>query len=750
MICPQCHEDNQDDAAQCAHCGAPLAPEADNDAAAKRDNGAAPYSVISESLEEVRSMGTVPNVLAAERVMGLGAVSDGEEQHLHRNEVLASVLPEPEMPSAKTLADSVPIPVVPSKAELSDKIPVVGDDESESQAAKIKDSGSIPAIYDEPAGHGSRHREQAHGQGNAGAGNPSTPSSSAVDEKASGAYNGIQGASVAEEAAELFEGSALADLTAPVLDFSGLETIVDSSYVPPVPNRTGDTMEIPVIKDEERAGRSRQFMGVDDPKLDKQRSKEQKKIDRALAKEKKKASRAAKKAAAGAGVAAGAVAVGAAAATTAQAAEAGDAARGAAASVATVSSGASAGRSSQASKGANTEKNSHDSSAHTSERETASPYSGAPEAAKRGGVKEAGSAAKTDSSCNVGAKVVAPSAASGESSTYAGNAPSHEDDGAAGKSAKGKGKLVAVIVILVAVALAAVVGVTYYLEIWGGKTVPNVVGSPAAQAQAVLEEAGFTVGLEQQKSDSEEGLVLSQSPDGVRAEEGSAVTLVVAQSRIVPDVKGQAVDAALAALSAEGYTDVAQTEQKSNEAQGTVLAVSPEAGTKAPSTQQITLTVAVPFTVPDVAGQSGSDAQAALEAEGYEVVVEYEYDDDVPQGDALSTDPEAGTQLNSGSTVTLYLAKSRAAECVAYAQAYFNSTDKFIIGGSSYRIDPAKLSIEYIGDDTIRYTVAAIEYGTIFGIVVENNAAGWQNLTGIIRWDMAGNNIASDPEIRRA
>ena len=45
MICPQCHEDNQDDAAQCAHCGAPLAPEADNDAAAKRDNGAAPYSV---------------------------------------------------------------------------------------------------------------------------------------------------------------------------------------------------------------------------------------------------------------------------------------------------------------------------------------------------------------------------------------------------------------------------------------------------------------------------------------------------------------------------------------------------------------------------------------------------------------------------------------------------------------------------------------------------------------------------------
>ncbi len=60
------------------------------------------------------------------------------------------------------------------------------------------------------------------------------------------------------------------------------------------------------------------------------------------------------------------------------------------------------------------------------------------------------------------------------------------------------------------------------------------------------------------------------------------------------------------------------------------------------------------------------------------------------------------------------------------------------------------MTIEYIGDDTIRYTVSAIEYGSIFGIVVENNAAGWQNLTGTIRWDDQGNNVASDPSIKRA
>lgn len=749
MICAQCQEDNQDDAVQCAHCGAPLAPKADNGNTAKGDDGSAPYSVISESLKEVRSMGAVPDVLAAERVMGFGAAPDGEEEPHHRNEALAESLPQPEVPSAKGLADSVPSLEVPSKAELSDKIPVVGADTPGSQAAKIKDSGSIPAIYEEPGGHDSHRRDRATEGAEFASGNDVAPKAAEADAVAKTvSASSAQGASVAEEAAELFEGSALSDLTAPVLDFSGLETIVDSSYVPPVPNRTGDTMEIPVIKDEDRAGRSRQFMGVDDPKLDKQRSKEQKKIDRALAKEKKKAARTAKKAAAAAGVAAGTVAAGAAAATTAQAAEAGEAARSAVAPAASAASSASAGRSSRVSKDAGAKKSDRSSSAHTSERDSSSPYSDAPEAAKHSGVKGAGASATADRSASAGA--AASRATSGAPSVYVDVAPSKEGSGADDKPAKGKGKLVAVVAILVIAALAAAVGVTYYLEMWGGKTVPNVVGSPASQAQAVLEEAGFTVAVEQQKSDSEEGLVLSQSPDGVRAEEGSAVTLVVAQSRIVPDVKGQALDAALAALAAEGYTDVVQTEQKSNEAEGTVLAVSPEAGTKAPSTQQITLTVAVPFTVPDVAGQSGEDAKAALEAEGYEVTVEYTYTEDVPQGDAVSTDPEAGTQLNSGSAVTLYLAKSRSAECVAYAQSYFNSTDKFIIGGTSYRIDPAKLTIEYIGDDTTRYTVAAIEYGTIFGIVVENNAAGWQNLTGIIRWDMQGNNVASDPEIRRA
>ncbi len=636
MICPQCHQENEDNAAECAHCGAPLSDEG--------SKGASPSALISESLEEVRSMAAVPEVLAAEKI--LGAQDSGAEAAV-RKEKLAEAVPELVVPSKAGLATQVPVPEPPSKTGLSDKIPVVDDAPAVSEAARLKSSGPVPAVYAEE---------------------PAAPS-------------------VAKEAAELFEGSDYDELTAPALDFSGLETIVDSSYVPPAPSRTGDTMEIPVIEDD-AAPRARQFVGGDDPKLAKQRSKEQKKIDRALAKEKKTTAKAAKKAAGAA--AAGAVA---AAAVTAEAAHAAETP-----AVAAVAEGAA-------------------------------PSPCAAQATE----KKGGSAPKASD---------APQKLAGEKPVAKAAEP-------AAPRKKSKAKVAVVCILLVAVAAAAAAGLTYHYELWGGKTIPSVTGQPAAEAQQTLEAAGFAITVQQEKSDEPEGIVLAQSPEGRRAEAGSLVTLTVSVSRTIPAVVGMSADDALAALAAEGYSAVSQTEQKSNEAAGTVLVVSPEVGTKAPTTQEITLTMAVPFTVPDVTGMDGDQAKEALSAD-YEVDVRYTYTEDVQPGYAVSTDPEAGSQLNSGETVVLYLAKSRAAECVAYAQAYFNSTDKFVVGGANYRIDPAKLTIEYIGDDTIRYTVSAIEYGSIFGIVVENNAAGWQNLTGTIRWDDQGNNVASDPSIKRA
>ncbi|MEC4175930.1 PASTA domain-containing protein [Adlercreutzia sp. R7] len=225
-------------------------------------------------------------------------------------------------------------------------------------------------------------------------------------------------------------------------------------------------------------------------------------------------------------------------------------------------------------------------------------------------------------------------------------------------------------IIIVAAAVAAVLlagagtaAGTYAAELWGGKTIPDVVGRAQAEAEAMLAEKGFGCEAAEVVSDEPAGTVLSAVPEaGQRADEGTVITLDVAVPRTVPAVAGMTQQEAQDALAAAGYTAVEVAQQKSNEAEGTVLAVSPEAGAVARAGDPITLTVAVPFTVPDVAGMGQSDARAALEAEGYEVDVKQVYTEDVDEGTAVGTDPEAGTQLNSGEVVTLRIAKSRAAE----------------------------------------------------------------------------------------
>ena len=46
--------------------------------------------------------------------------------------------------------------------------------------------------------------------------------------------------------------------------------------------------------------------------------------------------------------------------------------------------------------------------------------------------------------------------------------------------------------------------------------------------------------------------------------------------------------------------------------------------------------------------------------------------------------------------------------------------------------------------------MSGIQYGSLFGIVVRDEATGWQTLTGTITWDAEGNVKSSDPAIKRA
>lgn len=323
--------------------------------------------------------------------------------------------------------------------------------------------------------------------------------------------------------------------------------------------------------------------------------------------------------------------------------------------------------------------------------------------------------------------------------------------GPSARPPRAKGPIIAAACIALAIILAAVAGGTYMAELWGGKTIPEVVGLSQPEAVDALAAKGFAAQAVEMKSDEPQGTVLSSDPEqGHRAEEGSTVTLSVAVPRIVPAIVGATSDDAAQALEAEGFTAVTYTEEKSNEAAGTVLAVSPEAGTEAKSGDAITVTVAVPYTVPDVEGMSEADAKAALEAEGYEVSTEWYTTEDIEEGTAVSTDPAAGSELNSGSEVTLYVAHSRGTELVDLTREILPGANLTNDEGS-FKVENIK-SCTYRGDGEVLYTVEARQYEVVtmpFGLGQETVfAKKLTTIEGGIVWNDDNEVSYASPSIR--
>ena len=302
-----------------------------------------------------------------------------------------------------------------------------------------------------------------------------------------------------------------------------------------------------------------------------------------------------------------------------------------------------------------------------------------------------------------------------------------------------KKALVALAAVLVLA--AAAVAVTYQMELWGGRTVPDVVGKSQADATHELVRKGFTVRWTQVKSDDVEGKVLLTDPSaGSRKEEGTEVVIHVSAARTVPDVVGKPQPEAQALFDAEECTNVEYRPVKSDEAEGTVLAVEPGVGEKVKASTPIVVQVATPYTVPEVAGKSRADAEAAIAEAGFSCEVAWVYAEDVEEGVAVSTDPAAGTKLASGSTVVLNLAKSRSKELVNLTYSFFASAGTLSIDGATYELDPDAegnaLYVEYVGDSTCSYSVlgrVVEQVDTIF-FGTQTFYGDWQVLTGTVTW----------------
>ena len=304
-------------------------------------------------------------------------------------------------------------------------------------------------------------------------------------------------------------------------------------------------------------------------------------------------------------------------------------------------------------------------------------------------------------------------------------------------------KISAIVALVVVLAAGVAGGVTYQMELWGGKIVPDVTGMTQADATYMLQNKGFAVRSTTVPSDSTEGLVLLMDPGaGARQEEGAEVVIHVSTSRTVPKVVGSSQDSALKALSDNGFENVDVQLERSDEPEGTVLSISPEEGEKAKASTGITLKVAQAYTVPDVSGMSYNEAVQAIKEAGLSSTAVYVYSETASEGAIMGVEPAAGSKVPSDTVVVVSLAKSRASELTAAARSYLSSTTLTASDGSSFTVSSVD-NVSYQGNDTVAFTASgkASKSVTVLGQTI-SVAGDSKQVSGTVSFD-SSNNVAS-------
>jgi serine/threonine-protein kinase len=128
------------------------------------------------------------------------------------------------------------------------------------------------------------------------------------------------------------------------------------------------------------------------------------------------------------------------------------------------------------------------------------------------------------------------------------------------------------------------VGSTVDIDVAASATVPDVVGMSEEEATSVLEDAGYSVSVSSEPSDTvEEGIVIAQDPDGgAEYESGQTVTILVSEgpeAQEMPDVTGQDADEAEAFLEEDYGLEVSRSEGACAAPPGTVCDQDPAPGT---------------------------------------------------------------------------------------------------------------------------------------------------------------------------
>lgn len=206
--------------------------------------------------------------------------------------------------------------------------------------------------------------------------------------------------------------------------------------------------------------------------------------------------------------------------------------------------------------------------------------------------------------------------------------------------------------------------------------VPNLVGQSQNDAERLLTNSDLKVGEVTKKAceAQPEGKICEQTPEPkTTVDKDSSVDLVVstgAPKVTVPSVINLSLDEAKAKLTGDDYQLEVKTEfRESSDDPNTVLDQDPVKGEEVEKGSTITLTIAKAeekSTVPDVLGKTCDEAKAQMTAnELVGTCTEVETQDPNQVGKVIATSPEAGSDANKNSTVTIQIGKAAEQQQVA-------------------------------------------------------------------------------------
>ncbi|MBK5224439.1 MAG: Stk1 family PASTA domain-containing Ser/Thr kinase [Acidimicrobiia bacterium] len=281
-----------------------------------------------------------------------------------------------------------------------------------------------------------------------------------------------------------------------------------------------------------------------------------------------------------------------------------------------------------------------------------------------------------------------------------------------------------------------------------GVEVPPVIGLTEAEATAELEAEGFTVVPERVENvDVESGRVFDQDPEaGETAPKGSEVVITVsagAESFPMPDVVGSR-DADAIALLTEEYglvlaEGVPERRHDDEAPAGEVLEQTPAATEPVSAGDTFNLVVSdgpelVP--VPDVEGETPSDAGRILTDADFRVFEEREHSESVPEGRVTRTDPPEG-EAPKGSEVTIFISDGPPPVETAVVPNVVNQTQATAesqLSARGFNPEPTTLanSATVPAGSIISQSVAPgteLARGSSVGIVVSQGASGGTTTT---------------------